>query len=256
MNTPTQATPEIRPNPAQSPATVANALPVDTTTPAFGAAPAGLCSRFWRVMTDEFAPEIKRGELVQLSTYAEPLPGEVVAIRAENQHGFNLSRFTFGSEALAVAVAVHIKDRHAALGRRLEQCGGIVRLLQNDTQGLEFNSPCGDVIAALRGVETLLALFDEECLQLRRELKAEGLDAEDESLDRLGLLIDECGGLVWLLEYTLLPSDPPISSMKKILSVLCALESLLTLARENLARVVTVPAEGAGRGQAAKEGGL
>ena len=81
-------------------------------------------------------------------------------------------------------------------------------------------------------------------------VSAAGLGVEDKSLDGLGLRIDECRALVWLLEYTLLPGEQPKSNMQKILSVLCALESLLTLAKEHLARVVIVPPEGAGRGQA------
>jgi len=143
-----------------------------------------------------------------------------------------------------------IEIRHSAIGRLLDQCFGVNRLLQNDTQGVEFNSPHGDVIAALRGVESLLELSNGEYSQLCGELSAAGLGRDDENLDRLGLRIDECRALVWLLEYTLLPGEPPKSNMQKILSVLCALESLLTLAKEHLARVVTAPPEGAGRGQA------
>lgn len=68
--------------------------------------PTAICGRFWRVSTDEFAPEIKPGELVLLSAEAEPAPGDVVAVPAPGGRGFRLARFALGGAALAVVAAV------------------------------------------------------------------------------------------------------------------------------------------------------
>ena len=227
MKTPTQATPEIHPNPAQSPATGANVLTLDAI--------ARLAA------TDK--PKAFEWALLGIQQGNIEFTREVVANAVAFRETLDYAR--------AITADYQETESRAALGKLLEQCGGIVRLLQNDSQSGDFGTPHCDVRAALRGIESLLEFADAEHSRLCARA-----DIDDGRFDRLGCLIEECGGVARVLLDNFLPGEATASPVAKVFSALCALESLLALARENLARVATTPAEGAGRGQAAKEGGL
>jgi len=89
---------------------MSRAIQTPAITPALAAnTPHGLCGGLWRVLSNEFAPEIKRGEHVLLSAEHEPAPGDIVAVPAQNEHGFRLARHTPGGEFLAVVAVVSMR---------------------------------------------------------------------------------------------------------------------------------------------------
>lgn len=105
MNTPTPATPKNRANPGLTTGEFRLPLSVTRRVPCPAKAAQGyLCCTCHTVLTDAFAPKLKRGDLVYLTADVEPHAGDVVAVAAPHEPGFTLAWHEPGQEVQAVAV--------------------------------------------------------------------------------------------------------------------------------------------------------
>jgi len=118
-------------------------------------------------------------------------------------------------------------DEYDRLVCQLEQVAAILRLLIDGTQDGTALPP--HMYAALCGAESLFSLADA---QYSRLCDAGGRGAAD-SLLQAGCLLDQCRAVGWLLNTSLLSDEPPAC---KVFEALCALDSLLKLARSGLSQ--------------------
>jgi len=137
-----------------------------------------------------------------------------------------------------------LSDEYDRLVCRLEQVGAILRLLIDGTQDGTELPP--HMYPALCGAESLFSLAD---VQYSRLCDAGGRGAAD-SLLQTGCLLDQCRAVGWLLNTSLSSDEPPAC---KVFEALCALDSLLKLARAELSQAWSVLALD-GRGQDGGEG--